>query len=128
MVSVSDICFLSQEIYSSCSTYLLDFEAPIQKQISLGLTTQTLATNSLEGFDSKLRGRLCGDSFWLSHLGGRTHDGRKCHFAYSIDLKRCKGGGGVVGMLILILRVEGAKASILLPIVLVFLRVWKLDV
>ena len=128
MVSVSGICYLPQETYSTFSTYLLDFEAPIQKQISLGLNTQTLATNSLGGFDSKLRGRLCGDSFCLSHLPGGTYDGKKCHFAYSIDLKRCKGGEGVQGILILIVRVDGARASVLLPIVIVFWRVWKLDV
>lgn len=109
MVSVSDVCSLLQETHSICNTYLLDFEAPIQKQISLGLNTQTLTTNSLGGFDFKQRGRLCRNSFWLTHLGVRTHDERKCHFAYSMNLKRCKGGEGVLGMLTLMLRDEGVE-------------------
>lgn len=106
VASVSDVCSLLQETHSICNTYLLDFEAPIQKQISLGLNTQTLATNSLGGFDFKRRGRLQKQ---LSHFGGRTHDERKCHFAYSMNLKRCKGGEGVLGILILMLRDEGGE-------------------
>lgn len=127
MICKSGVCLLPKA-YSTSGPYLLDFEAPGQKQISLGLNTKTLATNSLEGFDFKLRGRLCRNNFWLSHMAGRTQDERKCHFAYSIDSKRFKGGEDVPGMLILILGDEGAAISIYLPIVIVFCRMWKLDV